>query len=229
MLSEPMTLYKLMNLYMLKQVNFPLTNAQLSGFFLDREYTTYFTLQQALNELLEAGLIKMQTLHNSTRYEITREGEETLEFFGKKISPAIVEDMDEYLKENRFRMRNEVGLVSDFYKSTNQDYIVHCEVREGKNVLVGIDVSVPDKEQAELTEKIEQYEQEGRTEHDQLDKIQDFIDEVSKYAGITELNYKILHQLIDKILVSKAEKVDGEYVQKIQIFYRFIGPLDAIE
>lgn len=60
-----MTLYKLMNLYMLKQVNFPLTNAQLSGFFLDREYTTYFTLQQALNELLEAGLIKMQTLHNA--------------------------------------------------------------------------------------------------------------------------------------------------------------------
>ena len=42
--------------------------------------------------------------------------------------------------------------------------------------------------------------------HDQLDKIQDFIDEVSKYAGITELNYKILHQLIDKILVSKAER-----------------------
>lgn len=149
MLSEPMTLYKLMNLYMLKQVNFPLTNAQLSGFFLDREYTTYFTLQQALNELLEAGLIKMQTLHNSTRYEITREGEETLEFFGKKISPAIVEDMDEYLKENRFRMRNEVGLVSDFYKSTNRLYR-SCEVREGKNVLVGIDVSVPDKEQAEL-------------------------------------------------------------------------------
>ena len=41
-------------------------------------------------------------------------------------------------------------------------------------------------EQAELTEKIEQYEREGRAEHDQLDKIQDFIDEVSKYAGITE-------------------------------------------
>ena len=34
-----------------------------------------------------------------------------------------------------------------------------------------------DKEQAELTEKIEQYEREGRAEHDQLDKIQDFIDE----------------------------------------------------
>ena len=150
MLSEPKTLYKLMNLYMLKKVNFPLTNAQLSNFFLDREYTTYFTLQQALNELLDAGLVKKETMRNSSRYEITKEGEETLEFFGKNISPAIVSDMDEYLKQNRFRMRNEVGLISDFYKSTNQDYIVHCEVREGKAVLVNLDISVPDKEQAEI-------------------------------------------------------------------------------
>ena len=150
MLAEPMTLYKLMNLYMLHQVNFPLTNAQLSNFFLDREYTTYFTLQQALNELLDAGLVKKETMRNSSRYEITKEGEETLEFFGKNISPAFVSDMDEYLKQNRFRMRNEVGLISDFYKSTNQDYIVHCEVREGKAVLVNLDISVPDKEQAEI-------------------------------------------------------------------------------
>ena len=150
MLAEPMTLYKLMNLYMLHQVNFPLTNAQLSNFFLDREYTTYFTLQQALNELLDAGQVKKETMRTSSRYEITKEGEETLEFFGKNISPAIVSDMDEYLKLNRFRMRNEVGLISDFYKSTNQDYIVHCEVREGKAVLVNLDISVPDKEQAEI-------------------------------------------------------------------------------
>ena len=84
MLAEPMTLYKLMNLYMLHQVNFPLTNAQLSNFFLDREYTTYFTLQQALNELLDAGLVKKETMRNSSRYEITKEGEETLEFFGAR-------------------------------------------------------------------------------------------------------------------------------------------------
>lgn len=150
MLSEPITLYKLMNLYMLKQVNFPLTNAQLSEFFLDHDYTSYFTLQQALSELLEAGLIQKETLHNSSRYEITKEGEDTLSFFGKKISQAIVEDMDQYLKENRFRLRNEVGVVSDFYKSTNQDYIVHCEVREGKNTLINLDLAVPDKEQAEI-------------------------------------------------------------------------------
>lgn len=149
MLSEPMTLYKLMNLYMLKQVNFPLTNSQLSDFFLEHEYTTYFTLQQALNELLEAGLIRMESNHSTSRYDITREGEDTLTFFGKSISPAIISDMDKYLKDNRFRMRNEVGIVADFYKSTNQDYIIHCEVREGKTALIDLSLSVPDREQAE--------------------------------------------------------------------------------
>ena len=130
MLSEPKTLYKLMNLYMLKQVNFPLTNSQLTDFFLQHEYTSYFALQQVLNELLEAGLIRVHTNHNMSRYEITKEGEDTLEFFGKNISPAIIDDMDQYLKENRFR-------------------IVHCEVREGKTVLLDLSISVPDRDQAE--------------------------------------------------------------------------------
>lgn len=149
MLSEPKTLYKLMNLYMLKQVDFPLTNAQLTDFFLAHEYTSYFNLQQVLNELLEAGLIRMHSSHNSTRYEITREGEETLEFFGKNISPAIVSDMDRYLQENRFRIRSEAGVLSDYYKSSNQDYVVRLELREGKNSILELNLSVPERRQAE--------------------------------------------------------------------------------
>lgn len=150
MLSEPITLYKLMNLYMLQQVNFPLTNAQLTNFFLEHDYTTYFTLQQTLNDLTETGLIRKETFHNRTRYEITQEGSDTLSFFVNKISPAIIEDMDQYLKKNKIRLRDEVGVVSDFYRSTSQDYIVHCEVREGKTPLIELNLAVPDKSQAEL-------------------------------------------------------------------------------
>ena len=68
-----LSLIHILILYMLAHVNFPLTNSQLTDFFLDHEYTTYFTLQQALNELREAGLLKMESIHNSSRYEITRD------------------------------------------------------------------------------------------------------------------------------------------------------------
>lgn len=57
--------------------------------------------------------------------------------------------MDKYLKENKFRLRDEVGVISDFYKSTGQDFIVHCEVREGKTPLIELNLAVPDKQQAE--------------------------------------------------------------------------------
>ena len=74
-MTEPLTLYKLMILYMLNQVQFPLTNSQMLSFFLDHEYTDYFTFQQAVNELVSAGLILSETRHHSSHYTITESGD----------------------------------------------------------------------------------------------------------------------------------------------------------
>lgn len=148
MIQEPETLYKLMVLYMLKEVNFPLTNSQLSQFFLDKEYTTYFTLQQVLSELMDSKLISARRSGSSTRYEITSDGMETLSFFGSDIGAAAMADMDEYLQENKFRLRSEAGTTADYYETDNQDFTIHCEVREGKTVLIALELSVPEEKQA---------------------------------------------------------------------------------
>lgn len=58
-------------------------------------------------------------------------------------------DMEEYLEKHRFRMRNAAGLTADYYKTDNQDYMVHCEIREGKSLLLDLKLSVPDQGQAE--------------------------------------------------------------------------------
>ena len=47
-MAETFTLYKLIVLYMLDRVDFPLTTSQISEFILDKGYTTYFRLQSAL-------------------------------------------------------------------------------------------------------------------------------------------------------------------------------------
>jgi len=54
MLQDPLTLYKLIVLYMLNRVTFPLTAAQVSDFILGKEYTNFLTLQQVINELTDA-------------------------------------------------------------------------------------------------------------------------------------------------------------------------------
>lgn len=147
-MAEPHTLYKLIILYMLKKVTFPLTNAQISEFVLDKEYTTYFTLQQIINELLDSGLIRSEKIRNTSRYYITDAGAETLEFFGNKISHPIKNDIDQYLKDNRFQLRNEVAVVSDYFKTTEGEYRAECKVKEKNADLITLSLTVPLKEQA---------------------------------------------------------------------------------
>ncbi len=146
-MSEQVTLYKLMVLYMLKKVNFPLTYSQMTEFFLEK-YTNYFTFQQVLAELGEAKLIRSEVIRSISYYEITREGEEALYFFQKKVSEAILDDINAYLKQNKYKLRNETGIIADYYPGNNQDYIVHCIVKEGRTTLLEINLSVPDQNQA---------------------------------------------------------------------------------
>ena len=107
MAMDSLTLYKFMTLYMLNKVNFPLTNTQISDFFLDKEYTTYFVFQQVITELLEAGLISAETVRNTSYYKITDSGIETVELFSDKIPVAVVDDMDIFLIDNKYEMRLE--------------------------------------------------------------------------------------------------------------------------
>ena len=87
--QEPLTLYKLIVLYLLNKVSFPLTMAQVSDLILEKEYTSYLTLQQVINELAQAGLITAKTLVNRTHLQITEEGRNTLSYFENRISDAI--------------------------------------------------------------------------------------------------------------------------------------------
>lgn len=150
MIEEPKTLYKLMILQMLRQVSFPLTENQISDFFLTHDYTNYFTLKEVLSELIASKLLEVEMIHNTSRYSITEEGDNTFDYFGKKIPSVISEDIENYIKDNRFKMRNEVSNTADCYKSTTGDYIVHSEIREGRSTLLSLDVAVPDEEGAQI-------------------------------------------------------------------------------
>ena len=79
--TDSTTLYKLMILYMLSKVNFPLSNTQLSSFMLDKQYTDYFTFQETINSLVEDSgsktrsctpLASMLTAVYSNRFSLKR-------------------------------------------------------------------------------------------------------------------------------------------------------------
>ena len=86
-----------------------------------------------------------------------------------------------------------------------------------------------DSEQEELTAKIKELEKSAIADREQLSSIEQFAEQISGYAGITELNFKIINQLIEKILVSEPVEVDGQKIQRLTIHYKFIGALETLE
>lgn len=147
-MPEPFTLYKLIILYMLQKVDFPLTNSQISEFILDRGYTTYFTLQSVISELTQSNMIRQETIRNTSYYSLTESGEEALLYFQKRISKQIREDVDQYIKENKMKLRDEVSVMADYYKNTANEYSVHCIVKEKYSNPIDLTITVPDEIQA---------------------------------------------------------------------------------
>ena len=148
MLSESSTLYKLIILYMLRKVNFPMTNAQFSDFILEHGYTSYFHLQEALSEMIDANLLETETIRNTTYYHMSEEGQNTINYFDNQISDDIKADIHKYFEENAYELRNEVSVIADYHKSTNSDYIVTCKVKERDGNLINLELSVPTEDAA---------------------------------------------------------------------------------
>ena len=146
--ADAAMLYKLMVLYMLDRIDLRLSNSQISEFILDKGYTNYFTLQECFKDLEESELIRREQLRTTTFYEITPDGQETLHSFGHMISDGILEDMDLFLSEHRYQLRNENEVITDYYKENTDSYIVRCKLIDRKETLLEVDLGVSCEDEA---------------------------------------------------------------------------------
>ena len=150
MTSETTTLYKLIILYMLDKADYPLTNADISDFILEMNYTNYFTLQQALSDLETSDLITLETAaKNTTLYRITEDGRITLQFFHDKISDAIKDDILNYFEDHEIDLKKDTSIVAEYYKTLGQQYRVICQIKNKNIIAFELSFDVHGLEQAE--------------------------------------------------------------------------------
>ena len=83
-----------------------------------------------------------------------------------------------------------------------------------------------EKEQAELEQSIKTCREQLTQYDEDTDRTEEFLALVHKYTDITELTPVIINEFVDKILVHKAEKIDGERVMEIEIYLNFIGKVE---
>lgn len=147
--AETMMLYKLIVLYMLSKVDYPLSNPQLSNFMLEKEYTGYFNVQQAISDLIDDGYVNMEVRRNYSLFSITETGRETLALCLNNISKSIRNDIDEYLRVHDYQLREEVSYPTDYERTKTGEYLTRMQVLEHGNIVIELRVAVTSEDEAE--------------------------------------------------------------------------------
>lgn len=148
-MAEPTMIYKITILELLHRSGFPLSNSQITDFFLEGDLTDYFTAQQAISDDEDAGLIKSVTNHNNTTYSITEEGNKTLELFKEKITIGLSKDINKYLKANSIAMKEENSYRANYFKADRGGFVVQLKIIENDVPTLDITFHVGTKEMAE--------------------------------------------------------------------------------
>ena len=148
MLQEPLTLYKLIILYLLKRAALPLSRQRVCDFILEKGYTNYFLLNQAIGELIDAGMVTSQTINGRSHLSLTQEGEQTLSFFQTNISDVTKEEINTYLRENKLELLTEISVTANYDRASTGEFEAHLTAKEKGIPLVRITLSVPAEETA---------------------------------------------------------------------------------
>ena len=83
-----------------------------------------------------------------------------------------------------------------------------------------------EEEQKELSEKIKKLRSKIEKQSSRATSTDMFVSIVRKYTRARKLTPRMLNELVEKIEVYNAEKIDGEWVQRLRIHYNCVGEMN---
>jgi predicted transcriptional regulator len=142
---------KLLMLYVLKTINEPISNTQLTEIILENNFINYFTFQQYLAELEQSKFVEYQEVNDKKLLALTEKGDNVLSLFQARISPSQTSLVDNYIKEKIGLIKKELTIHADYTLGVGDDnFIVDLKAIEDKSLLMELKLSVPTKKQASL-------------------------------------------------------------------------------
>ena len=144
---------KLLILFLLYQMDIPMTVTQITEFTVDKEYMDYFSFQEHMSELKEAALVDEKYENEQTRYFITADGEQVLSYFSGQITPERRTAVLDYTAKNKGSIKKDINVLANYFYNKENDYTVKCGIYEDSKTLLEINVTVPSKEDAKLLKK----------------------------------------------------------------------------
>ena len=173
--------------------------------------SAHYIREKVVEQLVLEGLQRL--LWYVQVYE-KRFAQDQMERFGlqeKKVLTAKRRELD--------RAKNRVAEIDQLIQKSYEDMSKGLLSEERFATLT---VSL-ENEQRQLKVDIPEIETSLDATTDKIADLQRFIERARQVTRLTELTPEIVHEFIDKIVVSKPEKVDGKRRQCVDIYYSTIG------
>lgn len=133
--KEELAESKVLILYILSNINKPVTNSELLDLTQSIEDVNYFYFQQFLIDLKENGYLLEYEQEKQRYYAITRAGRETVRLTIDMLPGTLKDKVDETLKGTLKRIENEEAIYADFFPSKEDDIMIKCGIKEnGKKI-----------------------------------------------------------------------------------------------
>ena len=147
-MTDPLTLTKLIILYMLNKAGNPVLKTHVFSFIMDNDYTNYFTLMQACTELCDNGLAETRIIMNGPHLAILDDGVETLSSFSDRISQPIKDDINNYLKACNLETKSSLNVNTNYYKASRNEFVAELNLKEEGSELLTLSISMPTEDSA---------------------------------------------------------------------------------
>ena len=122
--KEELAESKVLILYILSNINKPVTNSELLDLTQSIEDVNYFYFQQFLIDLKENGYLLEYEQEKQRYYAITRAGRETVRLTIDMLPGTLKDKVDETLKGTLKRIENEEAIYADFFPSKEDDIMI---------------------------------------------------------------------------------------------------------
>lgn len=145
---------KLIILFLLESCTEELSELQIIRIFQELNIMMYFDLKQQLYEAELDSLISGSVTPNGVRYQITKEGKETLSELITEIDISVRNKIKTYLNENEKDLKNESHYSADCFKFGADRYKVVLRILEGEGIVFEVNCVFPNLNEAQTAVRV---------------------------------------------------------------------------
>lgn len=171
-------------------------------------------MTKALRELI------LDTIRTASTYAISNQEE-----FAAKVRAASQIKQKEAAKDTQRKLnkdRKRIAELDNIIKKLYESFAIGRITDERFDSLL----AEYEAEQKELRASVADAEQRLSSFEEDTARVEQFMELAKRYTDFSELTPMMINEFIEKIIVHAPEKVDGDRVQEVEIYLKFIGQFE---